>query len=107
MFEIVHYLNERGKPVFLEWLAGVRDKLAKSRILKRVERLQLGNFGDCKFVGNNVWELRIDHGPGYRVYYSIVDKKIVLLLCGGDKSTQSKDIEKAKSYLENYKGNDA
>jgi len=65
--------------------------------------LERGGFGDCKPLQDGVWELRIDHGPGYRVYYSLIGKKIVLLLCGGDKRTQQRDIMQAITYLEDYK----
>jgi len=78
------------------WLLGLADQKAKAKIASRIERLGLGNPGDVKPVGEGVSEMRVPHGPGYRVYYKQTGKTIVLLLCGGDKSTQEKDIKQAK-----------
>lgn len=88
-----------------EWLNKLRDKRAKSRILLRLERLKLGLFGDWKSVGNGVYELRIDTGKGYRVYYGKEGETVVLLLVGGDKSSQPKDIKQATGYWNDYKEN--
>ena len=85
-----------------EWLTRVEDH-ARARIAVRLDRLSLGNFGDCKSVGGGVFELRIDWGPGYRLYYTMVGKTCVLLLCGGDKRKQGSDIKRAIEYLEDYK----
>jgi putative addiction module killer protein len=101
--EIRRYVTEAGKDVFGDWLAGLRDSQARARVAARVARLEAGNLGDCKSVGDGVGELRIDWGPGYRVYYAMVGTAIVLLLCGGDKRNQSADIRKAKEYLRDYK----
>ena len=81
---------------FEGWLAELRDSRALAKILTRIQRLELGNTGDARPVGEGVSEMRIDYGPGYRVYYKQIGKEIVLLLCGGDKSTQEKDIVRAK-----------
>ena len=97
---------DRGLP-FPEWLAGLRDREARSRIRIRLARLRAGNLGDCEPVGEGVLELRIDWGPGYRVYFARVGNVIVLLLCGGDKRTQNKDIERAKDYFRDYKSRSA
>jgi putative addiction module killer protein len=78
------------------WLAKLRDARALAKILSRIQRLELGNAGDVKPVGDGISEMRIDYGPGYRVYYKQTGKEIVLLLCGGDKSTQDRDIKRAK-----------
>ena len=86
----------RVTDLFLGRLEGLRDDSARRRIQARIDRLELGNAGDCKFVGAGVSEMRIDYGPGYRVYYKQVGKEIVLLLCGGDKSTQARDIKHAR-----------
>ena len=89
--------------MFESWLDGLKDDRAEARIDARINRLSHGNFGDCKPVGGGVWELRIDYGPGYRVYYAMVGQTCVLLLCGGDKRKQASDIAKAIEYLRDYK----
>lgn len=95
MFEISHYLTPEGKDIFLEWQLSLRDTNARIAIDRRINRIELGNFGDHKFCRDGVWELRIDFGPGYRVYYAIAGSKVVLLLSGGDKGTQTTDINRA------------
>ena len=81
---------------YIKWQDKLKDKIAKTRIAARVEQIrESGNFGDRKFVGGGVWELRIDYGPGYRIYYTLCGDKVVLLLCGGDKSNQADDIKSA------------
>jgi len=95
MYELRHYTNPVGQDLFARWLDGLRDRQAQARIAARMLRLVNGNFGDCKPVGSGVWELRIDWGPGYRVYYGIQGKRVILLCDGGDKRTQSVDIERA------------
>ena len=87
----------RRTPEFDKWLARLRDGEARARILTRIVRLSLGNPGDVRSVGDGVVEMRIPYGPGYRVYYTQVGELIVILLIGGDKSTQDSDIAKAKS----------
>ena len=88
---------------FTEWLKRLKDVNARARINVRLRRISLtGNLGDTKSVGNGVYEIRIDYGPGYRVYYSQRGKKILLLLIGGDKSSQQKDIDKAKRLNTEY-----
>ena len=86
---------------FVHWLDGLPDIRARARILVRIERLAAGNPGDVKAVGEGVSELRIDYGPGYRVYYKKQGQKIVILLAGGDKSTQLKDIKAALRLAQN------
>lgn len=81
----------------------LKDIRARARIAARIGRLALGNFGDCKPIRDGVSELRVDYGPGYRVYFGKVGKTIVLLLCGGDKRTQEADIERAVMYLQDFK----
>ena len=89
-------IEVRQTATFASWLGGLRDANARSRIVVRIRRLELGNPGDVKPVGDGVSELRIAYGPGYRVYFTRQGQKIVLLLCGGDKSSQSRDIATAK-----------
>ena len=102
MYEIRHYLTIDEKDVYLDWLKQVRDTVAKTAVVRRVNRIEQGNFGDHKFCRDGVWELCIDVGAGYRVYYAIAGQLIVLLLCGGDKKTQSKDIERACTYWQDW-----
>jgi len=102
-FWLEYYLDDNGKAPFLGWLYSLRDKVAIYRIRARLDRVELGNFGTAKPVGEGVSELKIDQGPGYRVYYAINGKSVVLLLIGGDKSTQQKDIETAKVYWKRQK----
>jgi putative addiction module killer protein len=102
--ELRIYVTEEGREPFSEWLASLRDIKARAKIRVRLDRVSLGNLGDCHGVGEGVQELRIDYGPGYRVYFAQDGATIVLLLCGGDKSTQAKDIETAKRYWSQYRG---
>ena len=88
---------------FDRWLRQLRDIRAKARIEARIRRLSLGNPGDVKPVGDGISELRIDYGPGYRVYFMTKGPIIVVLLCGGDKGSQSRDIELAKSIALQWK----
>lgn len=85
-----------------EWLASLSDLKARARIVARLDRLSLGNFGDCTALHDGVSGLRIDWGPGYRVYYAMLGRTCVLLLCGGDKRRQSSDIKRAIGYLEDF-----
>ena len=82
--------------VFAKWLSGLRDVRAKARILARIDSARLGNLGDAVSVGGGVSEIRVDIGAGYRVYFTRRQRVVVILLCGGDKSTQTKDIARAK-----------
>lgn len=82
---------------FAKWIDGLQDIRARARILVRIERLRAGNPGDVKPVGDGISELRIDYGPGYRVYFKKMGQKVIILLAGGDKKTQSKDIKTALS----------
>jgi len=103
MLEIHHYLTKSGKNTFEEWFDSLRDEMAEARIAARIARLAAGNFGDCKHLKDGVWELRIDWGPGYRIYYTMIGRTCVLLLCGGDKRRQSADIRLAVEYWNDYK----
>ena len=101
-YTIIHY-TENGRDLFEEWLKALKDKRGQSAIYRRLDRVEYGHFGEHKPCRDGVWELVIDYGPGYRVYYSVVGNTIVLLLCAGDKSSQQKDINKAIEYLRKYK----
>lgn len=89
---------------FDQWLKALRDARAKAKIITRIERLADGNPGDAKPVGNGISEMRIHYGPGYRVYYCQQGETIVIILCGGDKDSQAKDIEKAKEIKDGLEG---
>ncbi len=93
----------RETDTFKKWFSSLKDKRAKARIDVRIKRVSLGNFGDVEPVGNGVSELRIDYGAGYRVYFVKRANIIVILLCGGDKSTQSKDIQTAHDLAQRLK----
>lgn len=86
------------------WIDGLRDTVGKAKILTRIQRFEQGNPGDIAAVGEGISELRIHFGPGYRIYYKQVGRTTVLLLCGGDKSTQVKDIDRAKHLAAKLKG---
>lgn len=100
--EIRRYITPDGKIPFAEWLDSLRDRRAKAKIRERLKRVSLGNLGDYRSVGEGVFELRIDYGSGYRVYFGQIGSTIVLLLLGGDKSTQERDIRQAKEYWAEY-----
>jgi putative addiction module killer protein len=89
--------------VFDDWLSQLADARVQAKVAVRINRLALGNFGDCKPLRDGLWELRIDWGPGYRVYYSMPGRTTALLLGGGDKRKQSANIERALRYLKDYK----
>ena len=97
------YRRADGTVPFDRWMAKLRDVRARARILVQLDRLMLGLAGDWKSVGGGVYELRIAEGKGYRVYFGREGATLVILLCGGDKSTQRRDIEKAKSYWKTYR----
>jgi putative addiction module killer protein len=102
MLEVLRYVTESGKDVFGTWLTGLRDQRAAAKIAVRIDRLAAGNFGDCKPLQEGVWELRIDCGPGYRVYYAMAKRTCVLLLCGGDKRRQAADVQRAIAYWHDF-----
>lgn len=89
--------------VFAEWLDGLADEQAKARIMARILSAEKGNFGDCAPVGVGISEMRVHFGPGYRLYYARRGRVMYLLLCGGDKSTQKRDIKRAKDILAAFK----
>ena len=97
------YLTESGQSPFNQWLIGLRDVRARALVRTRLDRVSLGNLGDFATLGDGVFELRVFYGPGYRVYYGLVGAAVMLLLFGGTKGTQRRDIRKAKAYLEDYR----
>lgn len=103
MFELLRYQGKDGREPLTVWLHRLRDRQAHAHVLARLDRLENENFGQCRALQSGVWELKIDHGPGYRVYYGRVGKTILLLLCGGDKRTQQADIERAVMYWKEFR----
>ena len=97
-----YYINEGGRAPFRDWFESLRDFKAQEVIDTRMARVRLGNFGNCQPVGQSVLELKIKYGPGYRVYFGRTGEKIILLLCGGDKSTQQKDIQTAHRFWRRF-----
>lgn len=100
---INEYVDKDGNSPYESWLSSIKDIKGKAKILSRVDRMELGNFGDSEPVGDGISELRIHYGPGYRVYYAREGKYIYILLSGGDKSTQKDDIKLAKKYWKAHK----
>ena len=99
---VIHYATSTGKVPYEAWRDRLKDKVAKASITRRVLRIELGDFGDYRRVGDGVSELRIDVGPGYRVYFGTVGRTIVVLLLGGDKGSQARDITRAKEYWNDF-----
>ncbi len=100
--EVLHYVFN-GKDVFGAWLNGLKDISGRAIILRRLDRVEEGHFGDHRSIGGGVWDIRIHYGPGYRVYYGEDGPRVVLLLCGGDKGTQKKEIRKAQALWAEYR----
>lgn len=100
--ELLEYINEHGRNPFREWLEELRDRQARARIRARLNRVRMGNLGDSKSVGDGVFELRIPYGPGYRVYFGRDGDKVVVLLTGGDKRRQARDIALARAFWNDY-----
>lgn len=97
------YESSQGNQPFTDWLNSIKDRTIKKRIIDRLDRIRFNNFGDNKSVGEEVYELRLHFGAGYRIYYGQIEDVIILLLCNGDKSTHIRDIDKAKNYFNEYK----
>lgn len=100
---VVIYANKRGRELFSEWLSSLKDRTFRARVRNRISRLELGNFGDCEPVGEGVFELRFFFGSGLRVYFAEYESTEIVLLFGGNKKTQSKDILKARDYWKEFK----
>jgi putative addiction module killer protein len=102
-YQIKIYETLSKKCPFNKWLNGLSDKEAQVAIDLRIERLKLGNFGQCKSLGGGIYELKFDVGPGHRIYFGKIGLRVILLLCAGDKSSQQSDITKAKKYFQDFK----
>ena len=102
-YSINIFKTTSGKLPFKKWLDALSDMRARVAIELRIDRLIIGDLGKSKFLGDGLHELKIDIGPGYRVYFGIIGQRLILLLCAGDKKTQQRDIIKAKEYLKDYK----
>ena len=103
MINIIHeFTDEQGNSPYAEWLLSLRDARTKAKIIMQVDRMELGLLGDSGPIGQGLSELRIHYGPGYRVYYGKVNQNFYLLLCGGNKSTQSRDLKRAKVHWQHY-----
>src|SRR3989338_858351 len=100
---VIYYETPDGKKPAQAWLYSLRDTMARAKLRARIDRVKLGNFGKCDPVGQGIMELKLDFGPGYRIYFGQMSQTLIILLCGGDKSTQSKDIKKAQEYWADYK----
>lgn len=103
VIKVNEYTDKRGRSPYAVWLKSLRDIRAKAKVILQVDKMELGLFGDVEPIGDGLSELRIHYGPGYRVYFVRERKQVYLLLCGGDKSSQAKDIKKAKAYWRDYK----
>ncbi|MCB9799643.1 MAG: type II toxin-antitoxin system RelE/ParE family toxin [Candidatus Omnitrophica bacterium] len=99
------YVRPSGRCPFQEWIHDLKDAKTKAIVFQRIDRVRLGSFGDCRNLGKGVYELRIFFGPGLRVYYGLEGSQIVLLLCGGDKKSQVKDIQTAQYLWKEYQEN--
>jgi putative addiction module killer protein len=102
-WELEYYILENGHIPFRDWLESLRDLKTRVIIKSRISRLTVGHFGNCESVGSGVFEQKIDYGPGYRVYFGKAAGKVILLLCGGDKSTQRQDILRAHYFWHQFK----
>lgn len=102
IYEIRHFRTESGTDVFGQWLDALGDPRTRSRIDVRLLRIERGIFGDVEYLREGVSELKLDFGPGYRIYFGTDGKRIIILLCAGDKSTQKKDINRAIDYWKDY-----
>ncbi|MBI2636620.1 MAG: type II toxin-antitoxin system RelE/ParE family toxin [Parcubacteria group bacterium] len=100
--EVLIYRNEHNDEPFTQWLDATKDAVTRRRISKRLRRIEEGNLGDVEPVSDGVFELRLHFGAGYRIYFGYIHKEAILLLVGGDKSSQARDIQKAKQYWNDH-----
>ena len=101
--EVLVYSRSDGSEPFVDWLRALRDATARTQIRQRIGRVRLGTCGDARSLGDGLFELRVHLGPGYRVYFGREDDRIVILLSGGDKGSQNRDIERAKRYWQDQR----
>jgi putative addiction module killer protein len=103
-YSVEEYVTEDGKAPFADWLSHLKDKTGQSKLLARIRRASFGNFGDFKTIkgAKGLYEMREHYGPGYRIFYTTVGKKIILLLAGSSKKDQAKAVTQAKRYLADY-----
>lgn len=101
---LCYYIAPNGKAPFVEWMHSIRDKMTSVRIMRRLDRVTLGYYGDYKILGDGIFELRLAFGAGYRIYCAEENNSVVILLCGGDKATQKFDINLAKQYWQEFRG---
>ena len=102
LFQVESYTDVKGRDLFGTWLNGLKDRKAKAIVITRIARLKGGSLGNCRDLADGVWEMKIDFGPGYRVYFARAGKTLYLLLAGGDKGTQTSDIKEAKKRWQEY-----
>lgn len=102
-FQVELFVDRNGRCPFENWFANIRDQRTRAVVKSRINRLRLGNFGDCKKLLPGIFELRVDFGPGYRIYFSMISKNVVLIISGGAKKTQIRDIEQARKYWLEYR----
>ena len=100
--EILTYITPSGRDSYQQWYTRIKDQKAQIAISNRITRLRIGNFGDFKRLSSGLYELRIDYGPGYRVYFGLFQNDTVILLCGGTKGTQQRDINRAQNYWNDF-----
>jgi len=101
--EVIYYETMDGKSPFREWIYSLKESMTRNKIRVRIDRVSLGNLGHCRSVGQGVTELKIDYGPGYRVYFGQKGASLIVLLWGGDKSSQKRDIKIAQDYWDDYR----
>lgn len=102
--ELRLFKTKNGRVPFHDWLTKLKDRQGRALVRIRIDRLCIGHRGNYRSLGNRLFELKINYDPGYRIYYGDDDGKLILILCGGDKGTQKRDIERAKKYWNDYRG---
>ena len=102
MYQVIHYLDGNENDIYQAWLDSLRDRVAKIAVIRRVARMELGQFGDQKSLRGGISELKIDVGAGYRVYYAHLGNMVILLTCGGDKGSQKRDVDRAIRLLNDW-----